>query len=307
MKRVYRRGVLERDAYLDDYAFLAQGLLALYRATGEARWLRAGRDLVDQMVARFWDEEGRGFFFTQGGEDLIVRLKSAQDSALPAGNAVAVYCLMDLARWTGEVAYLERARQTLWAFGGMMGASPSGFTHMIAAARRYLEEDGLALSGGATAMASNAAAATRREAVATSESLLRARVDPAAARPRPGQPFQIALHLEIREGWHINAHPASSDMLVPTTLNVNADLPLEVLQVAYPPAEHLYFAARETLEVYQDQVILRADLRLKPETMSEARGKLHLWLRYQACDQARCLPPAELFETIPLEVAAVDE
>ncbi len=302
LKRLYRHGAVKYEGYLEDYAFFAQGLLSLYRATGDERWLREGRAIVDQMVLRFWDGEDDGFFFTESGTDLIVRIKDAQDSALPGANAVAVHSLLDLVQWTGEMAYLDRARQTLHAFGSMMQGSPSAFTHLVAAARKYLEIAALRpVAVGLPAMP----AALQGKAPLIPAVLLRTRVDLSVDRPAPGQDFQVAVHLDISKGWHINANPSSSEMLIPTSLTLNADLPLEVLEIDYPGATAFYSAALdETLKVYQDRVTLRAGVRLKPEAAMGQQGRLNLLLQYQACDDTRCLPPAEVLETIDLEVAS---
>ena len=306
LKRVYRLGQARYDAYLQDYTHFSQGLFSLYRTTGEERWLKAGRGLVDQMIGRFWDEEEGGFFFAEGGADLIVRSKNARDSALPAANAVAVHCLLDLARWTDEDIYMEKARKTLFALGGMMRNRPSNFIHMIAAAdklvtEKVIEPDRAAMDG----LPPVGVIGIPPVAVNPQENLVAARVDLSEERPAAGQNFKIAVHLDISPGWHINAHPASNEMLIPTSLTLNADLPLEIVDVVYPPSEPLYLAALgDTLEVYKDQVVLRADLRMKEEAVGGQKGELRLLVQYQACDEMRCLPPAELDRVIVVEVAA---
>ena len=302
LKRSYRRGTIKYDGYLEDYAFMVQGLLALHRATGNERWLREGRALADQMVARFWDREDEGFFFTESGTDLIVRIKDAQDSALPAANGVAVHVLLDLARQTGEKVYLEKGRRTLHAFGGMMQASPSAFTYMVATAARYLEMD---RSVPPPALVLPTLATLKQAAPMVPAVPLRTRVELSVAQPAPGQDFQIAVHLEIGAGWHINANPASSPVMLPTSLTVNADLPLAIHRIEYPVPTSLYAAALgETLDVYLDGATLRADVQLQPQTPPGQQGQLRLLVQYQACDDTRCLPPAEVLETVELKVAA---
>ena len=145
--RVHRLGISRQEAYLNDYAFLARGLTALYRATGAVRWLQAARELSAEMVARFWDQEVGGFFFTEASNALIVRSKFAQDSAMPSGNAVAAHALLDLAELTGQAhgsaeaaeAYRSRAAQILSAFGGAMWAQPTASVHLTAAVERHLQ------------------------------------------------------------------------------------------------------------------------------------------------------------------------
>jgi uncharacterized protein YyaL (SSP411 family) len=292
--RVWRNNSARQRAYLDDYAFLAAGLLTLHRATGEARWLEAGRDLAEQMENRFWDAEGHGFFFTEADTELPVRSKSGQDSALPSGNGVAVQALLDLANRTGQAEYRERARQTLYAFGGMMRAQPGGFTHLIEAAERFLREEG-----------TSPQIAAPLPVAGVADSLVRAQVEVSAMRPEPGQAFEVIVHLDIRPGWHINANPASREYLIPTSLTLNADLPVEVAGIDYPEGGLFFTAALgETLKVYEGQVALRARLQMARAAAVGKEGELRLLVQYQACDQARCLPPAELRRSVRLEVAA---
>ena len=293
--RVHRLGISRQEAYLDDYAFLARGLTALYRATGEARWLQAARELSAEMVARFWDEEVGGFFFTEASNALIVRSKFAQDSAMPSGNAVAAHALLDLAELTGQAhgsaelaeAYRSRAAQILSAFGGAMWAQPTASVHLTAAVERHLQ-------------ASLSAAAL---AVAQADSLVSMRVELPAQQPVAGEAFAVAVHLSIRPGWHINANPPSGDLLIPTSLTLNADWPLDFARVRYPAGRSQAFPAlAETLSVYEDQVALWADLSL-PLAAAGTAGYLRFLVQYQACDEVRCLPPTELSQSVQVAVA----
>ena len=285
--RVHRLGVSQQAAYLNDYAFLARGLTALYRATDEARWLQAARELSAEMVARFWDEEVGGFFFTEASNALIVRSKFAQDSALPSGNAVAAHALLDLAELTGQAHYLSRAAQILSAFGGAMWAQPSASVHLAAAVERHLQT-----SLSATALEN-----------AQADSLVSMRVELPAQQPVAGEAFAVAVHLDIRPGWHINANPASGDLLIPTSLTLNADWPLDFARVRYPTGRSQAFPAlAETLSVYEDQVALWADLSL-PKSAAGTVGDVRFLVQYQACDETRCLPPTELSWSVRVIVA----
>ena len=284
--RVHRLGISRQAAYLDDYAFLACGLTALHRATGEGRWLQAARELSAEMVARFWDQAAGGFFFTEADNALIVRSKFAQDSALPSGNAVAAHALLDLAELTGQASYRRRVAQILAAFGGAMRAQPTASVHLAAAAERHLQ----------TALPAAAWADT------PADSLVSMRVELSVQRPVAGEEFAAAVHLAIRPGWHINANPASGDLLIPTSLTLNADWPLDFARVRYPTGHSRAFPALgETLAVYEEQVALGADLSLPP-TAAGTAGYVRFLVQYQACDETRCLPPAELSQRVRVAV-----
>ena len=330
LRRVSRGETVKHDGYLEDYAYFSEGLLALYQATEEQEWLDAARRTVDAMVRRLWDEEGTGgFFYTQGGRDLIVRSKSGQDSALPSGNAVAALSLMSLASATGERAYLDRARAALRSFGGEMHARPEGFTHMISAARRFLPTDWSAVGGGGRAGPRRDSAQEDSEtgggtqtAVAIarplwdageggessvegtlSEGILRVSAALSDSTPAPGDAVSATVFLELLDGWHVNANPAASDWLIPTSVTVNADIPLTLSQVHYPSGESLYLAGlEETLSVYSGVVVLKAEMAVDPAARPGTSGDVRLLVRYQACDDQRCLAPEETQVVVGLRV-----
>jgi uncharacterized protein len=123
--RTYGKGQAKLNAYLDDYAFLVDGLIALHRATGEKRWLVSAGELTDKQIELFWDDQRGGFFFTSDDhEQLLARGKSPVDSALPSGNAVAAGNLAYLAGPLERPQYLERAERTIRCFSRLLEESP---------------------------------------------------------------------------------------------------------------------------------------------------------------------------------------
>ena len=97
--RSYKDGQARFNAYLEDYAFYADGLLALYEATFDPRWFERGEGLAQTTVEQFADEEGGGFFDTSADhETLLTRPKDLYDNATPAGNSVAVDVLLPTRR-----------------------------------------------------------------------------------------------------------------------------------------------------------------------------------------------------------------
>ena len=115
------------DAFLDDYAYLADGLLDLSEATGEPRWRNDAEALATEMLVGFWDDEDGGFFFTSEiHETLLARSKDLFDGALPAPSGVAARVL---ARLGGEHA--ERADELLRTFGGVLARVPHGTLTLI--------------------------------------------------------------------------------------------------------------------------------------------------------------------------------
>jgi uncharacterized protein YyaL (SSP411 family) len=123
-----RRGVAGFSA---DYAAMAEGLLMLYKVTGERRWLRLSRNLVDTMLARFLDDAAGGFYLATADTQLWLREKPASDGASLAVNTIAIHVLLDLARLTGEPAYADRARQTAAWLQVQQDNNPAGMSYAL--------------------------------------------------------------------------------------------------------------------------------------------------------------------------------
>jgi hypothetical protein len=132
--RTYKDGVAKFNAYLEDYAFLIEGLVTLYETGGEFRWLREAINLTDRMIEEFWDEEGAGFFFTgKSHENLIVRSKDYFDNATPSGNSVAAAVLLRLAILTNNQHYRELAEAVFNELADSARRYPSGFGYALSA------------------------------------------------------------------------------------------------------------------------------------------------------------------------------
>jgi len=133
--RIYKDGQSKISGCLDDYAFFLEGLIAIYEAGFDTRWLERAKELAKAMIDEFWDEKEGGFFLTgKSGEDLIVNLKNPADEALPSANAIAAQALLRLGRLTGEEAYISKAEDTLKAFKPLMERSPAGYTGLLSVA-----------------------------------------------------------------------------------------------------------------------------------------------------------------------------
>ena len=132
--RTYKDGRAHLNGYLEDYTFLADGLLALYEADFAPRWFREARRLLDEAIVLFADEKNGGFFDTGSDhETLISRPKDIMDNATPAGNSVAVDVLLRLAAFTGEEQYRERADGYLRGLADIMVQHPQAFGHALGA------------------------------------------------------------------------------------------------------------------------------------------------------------------------------
>ena len=115
-------GPAKLNAYLDDYANLVDGLIALHRATGDARWLATAEELTEWQNKLFWDERFAGYYTTSNDhETLIARARNFTDSVRPAGAAVAVGNLVYLGEVLEKPEYLDQAQAALWSLSSLLG------------------------------------------------------------------------------------------------------------------------------------------------------------------------------------------
>jgi uncharacterized protein YyaL (SSP411 family) len=137
--RTWKAGHAHLNAYLEDYAFLVLGLLTLHEATSSHRWLHAAKELTDEMLTLFWDDEQSTLFDVgTDHESLVVRPREVFDNALPSGNAAATEALLRMAALTNEQEYRRKAVLLLESVTGLMGQHPHGFGHWLGALDLYL-------------------------------------------------------------------------------------------------------------------------------------------------------------------------
>ncbi len=127
------QGVPRLNAFLEDYVNVAEGLLALYETTFDARYFTAARELMAAVIEHFSDSQG-GFFDTSDDhETLVTRPKDIQDNATPSGNAMAATVLLKLAALTAEPRYSEVAESMLRSVQPILGQYPTGFAQWLCA------------------------------------------------------------------------------------------------------------------------------------------------------------------------------
>ncbi|MYF74322.1 MAG: DUF255 domain-containing protein [Gemmatimonadetes bacterium] len=260
--RIYREGQRKGEAYQEDYAFLIDGLLHLYRATHSARYLQDALSLSERMHTAFWDTLSGGFFFTQNQNEMIVRTKSFYDSALPSGNAVALHVLWELRTLTQNPLYAQRALALTNSIAPLAENTPGALLHFIHG----------------TMMTSSPIATLSPDSLVTASAT--------TLPPDSANTLKVNVRLVIASGWHIQASNPTDDYLIPTRLSLDTDI-AEITQIDYPQAEDLQFPfAERAIAVYIDSlnVPLTLSFKTRPQTLS-------LLLTYQACDSTRCLSP----------------
>jgi len=132
--RTSRQGRAHLDGVLEDYAYLAEGLIDLYEACGQERYLTAALQFGERMVGSFLDEDQGGFYTTaKTHETLIIRAREGADGATPSGNAVAVSALARLSFHYDRQDLREAAIGGIRAYGRQMARYPRAFAKSLAA------------------------------------------------------------------------------------------------------------------------------------------------------------------------------
>jgi uncharacterized protein YyaL (SSP411 family) len=136
----WKDGRARFPAYLDDHAFLLDGVLELLQARWRAEDLDLAQWLADALLERFEDRERGGFWFTAEGQDPpLCRPKGFADEATPSGNGVAAFSLARLGWILGETRYLEAAERTLRGGWASINRAPQAHTMMLTALEEFLE------------------------------------------------------------------------------------------------------------------------------------------------------------------------
>ncbi|HYU19855.1 MAG TPA: thioredoxin domain-containing protein [Chloroflexota bacterium] len=137
--RTWKDGQAKLNGYLEDYACLADGLLSLYEATFDPRWLAEARSIADVMIEQFADDSAGGFYDTgKDHERLVSRPKDLFDNATPSGNSVAAEALLRLGLLSGQGLYREAAERVLRLLGVIAAQHPAAFGRLLCALDFYL-------------------------------------------------------------------------------------------------------------------------------------------------------------------------
>jgi hypothetical protein len=129
-------------------------------------------------------------------------------------------------------------------------------------------------------------------------------VETPAVRLAPGGRGDVAFVARIREGFRIQANPASQPFLVPAQLDLGSDPRLDVGPACYPPGKpHRLEGTDEALSVYEGEAVIRVRIGVGPDVAPSTRDiVLQGRLRYQACNATMCLRPAEVGVTLRVGV-----
>ena len=273
LQRSIRGEVVSGPGFLDDSALMAEGLLALHEATGEARWLDAAKNLIVLARRQFRDANtGRWFDTRADQEDLLVRACRLDDGAVPSGSGTTMQVLATLAERTGDSSYLDDLEVFLNASSAQIASNPLGPLRAILALERLRGLD-----------------SSRADALATVDTEQTPTIEGEDTDPvrvsieHADVPGTATLRLRIPKGLHINAHdPGDSEAardLQGLRLDVLAD---GDVRARWPEGTPW----RDGILVYTGEVDVPLEIRF-PSTGTTLR----LLVEWQTCDDRVCYRP----------------
>jgi uncharacterized protein YyaL (SSP411 family) len=316
-------GQSKLNAYLDDYAFLIDGFLALHEATGDAKWLRAAKQFQDDQLKMFRDEAGGAFFFTSHQhEELLARTKNCYDGVLPAGNSVSARNLLKLAKLTREQRYLDEARTIVDLFASNLDQSPRGLTVLALAISELLAQDqpvgqlGLTIPKALAQTNPTDTAPTdgpliqvsnQKEEPPKKDERVRAQAFLSVDKLPAGSSCQMIVVLNIAKGWHVNANPPNPDYLKPVKISWKSKHKVELVEVKYPKGAPFRFkGSDEDAMVYEGEVQIRSLVQIPKEAAGQTED-MEITINYQACNDDGCEAPKTIKLTGKLPIARQGE
>ncbi|MBY4675446.1 DUF255 domain-containing protein [Marinobacterium arenosum] len=248
---------------LEDYAALARAMLDLYDASADPLWLDRATMLADQMIKRFQDRQHGSFFLDQAEGPLPLRVRIDNDGAQTSASALAIELLLALAERSGDQRYRQLAEQALQQHSAEMNRNPAHYGSLLCAQRRLTE-------GPLNPIRYGAGGALKINL--------------------SGDPKHLVVDLQLRKGWHLNAHRPEDPALAGTCLSAEG-----LSTVEYPPPirQQLPFSD-QPLQLYQGHIQIRGRFDQAAVPVSQP-----LTLSYQACSERHCLAPEKLTLWLP--------
>ena len=134
LTRRYRAGEIAVEGFLDDYAFFIQGLLDVYEASFDVRWLSWAIQLQGMQDQLFWDSKNGGYYTTSGADPaLLMQTREDYDGAEPSPNSVATMNLLRLWQMTDRKDWRNKADKAFAVFSPRLEKFPEALPQLVAA------------------------------------------------------------------------------------------------------------------------------------------------------------------------------
>ncbi len=273
-RRLWRVRLADRSSVVgaqEDYAYFAEGLLALYDLTGERIWLERTEELADALLQRFLDGDQGGFFMSEIESDITAMDRPKDDggdNATPSGSSVALRVLQRLGQRTDDPLYHRHMDALISRFAPSLERLPHNFGYMLTSILDRIEgelgEKGYAAQGGI-------------------------RIKAGFTTPQ-NDPHQLLVSLDIPPGWHVNSDRPGHPDLIGTQVSLNAESSWKLGRVSYPKGEARLLGFQSTpVSLYTGRVEFL--LQLESDSVKRSNLTLPVQVRLQACNEQTCLPP----------------
>ena len=285
MREIFR-GHAQTDGYLEDYAQLGVGFLSMYDSTGEPVWRQRAVMLAEAILQRFARDNG-ALATSPGEQDLLLPPQDTEDNVYPSGTSAAIRLLLHLGAATGDPRYTAAASRVVRRLSGHLERNPESWASAIVAVNLYDPVPKEAERPPAGKVAAASASPELASSFRMPDTADHVRVT--AALNAGAEHDEITVTLQVDEGYHINANPASLDYLIPTSVDFDRLTPA---RIDYPKAVRFEPAfAAEGLDVYEGSAALVA---IFPKGVLEGGQAVCGRVTAQACNAEICLPPADL-------------
>ncbi len=277
LKHEIFQGRAQGDAYLDDYAFLGRGYLALYAATQKPLW-RERAELLAQIIMRHFMRRDGAMITALNDKGLLISPRDSGDNFYPSGTSAAIDLCLRLAVMTHKAMYSVAAERVLRHLSAQITQDAQAWPAMLSTVNLYYANKPK------TKIYSALHSPKKTSSLATADHV---RVRAEFKNSTNATTLVFTIHID--KGFHINANPASFDYLIPTSVAFDGFTPR---RIDYPQAIRIYPEfAREGLDVYQGVVQMSAIL---PQEIIQQKKIINATLSAQACTEQICLPPAKL-------------
>ena len=269
--RINYEGRASSMATQDDYAFFAEGLIALYDVTGERLWLDRAMEVTGTMVDKFWDTGSGGFYLGEDRDTLFVTPKQIRDGDVPSGNSAALHVLAGLSRRAADWEYQNLANQLVRSFSPALDDRRLSSPWFMGAVDELLHN-----AAGSTEYAARGAIKLTAQAVDDSPN--------------------VTLGLDISPGWHINSFNPGQANLIPLGINIAGEHSRwQLARLSYPePRLKKLSFADAALALYENRVDLELELVPPPDMDGYDDRRVDISIQLQACNDEICLAPEDI-------------
>ncbi len=289
--RCHAAGRASIPAFLEDYAYLAHGLLALHLVSPQdGRFIAAATELIERAQSHFADGAGGYFDAPADQPDLFIRPRSTHDGAMPSGASVMINNLIQLATLSGDHSHFNRAAAALASLSAPIAAHPLGAANATRALVRLLTQKRSALDR-ALASATTPSAASHASSDDAHVEILSA-VD--AVTVPINEPVGIVLRIRISPGYHLTAADPGEGVvgLVPFAVHIVSGTGVSIF-ADYPAG--VPYGPQQDILVYSGEF----DLPIVLENSGEWSGTPIIAVTFQPCTDIACLAA----RTVELDVS----